>query len=1092
MSDTFTRYPIDQLLQWIIAEEKTGSIFGIPKDLFFFPKDSDPFKMDRYQQSLETPIGVAAGPHTQLSQNIIASWLTGARYIELKTVQVLDELEITKPCIKMEDEGYNCEWSQELRLEESYHEYLNAWILLHLLKHKFGWGDPEKLGFIFNMSVGYNLEGIKSEGVQKFLDKMSDCRTEKAEKIERLSRIYPAIKEINIPDCISNNLTISTMHGCPPDEIEKIGRYFIEDRKLQTTIKLNPTLLGPELLRGILNNTLEFEAVVPDEAFEHDLKYPAAVELIQRLQKAASKSKVEFGLKLTNTLETLNQPGNLPENEKMVYLSGRPLHAISINVAARLQDTFKGKLDLSFSAGVDCFNVSRVLACNLKPVTVCSDILKPGGYTRMVQYLEEIEKQIRLLGADSIEGLIIKTAGEEDVTKAAFANLTEYAVTAVHDKRYGKSQFPFENIKTERVLDLFDCTQAPCITTCPTEQDIPGYLGFAAAGKYEEAHRTILETNPFPNLQGKVCDHPCRSKCTRINLDSPLKIREIKRFVAEQYADTSHLNKKQPNGFKVGIIGAGPSGLSCAYFLALEGFSVEVFEAKSKAGGMAVDAIPTFRLDEASLESDIERIKNLGVKIHFNASVDQKQFDSMRETFDYLYIAVGAQKSMDLGIPGETSEGVMDQLDFLSRVRNGQTPDLGNNVVVIGAGNSAMDAARTAKRLVGADGEVSILYRRTRKQMPADHEEIEEAVAEGVHMIELVAPEHIIEKEGRVSGIACSQMKLGIPDDSGRPRPEKVPDSELRFTADTVIPAIGQEIVVDFLAGKQLKIDPESYETELSKVFAGGDAVRGAATLVEAIGDGRRTAENIIKYTMHQERETQSIKHSRLSFADYQKKLAQRKLGLVTGSHYFGSALGFDLISKTLTEDETTAEADRCLSCDLYCAICTTVCPNRANIVFPVNPTDLPQQIAIVENGKVSITTEKSLKITQSLQIINISDFCNECGNCTTFCPTSGDPYKDKPRICLSRLSFDREETGFLLEGNTIYMKENGVESYLVEKNDGLYYNCPSFSTVLDKQTFVTQSVEIKDTEQKEIHLQSVALMGFLLVSLKHHPLFCN
>ncbi len=1092
MSDTFTRYPIDKLLQWIIAEEKTGSIFGIPKDLFFIPQESDSFKMERYRQSLETPIGVAAGPHTQLSQNIIASWLTGARYMELKTVQVLDELDITKPCIKMEDEGYNCEWSQELKLEDSYHEYLNAWILLHLLKQKFGWGDPEKPGFIFNMSVGYNLEGITSPGVQTFLDKMSDCSIEKTEKIERLARIYPAIKDIDIPDCISNNLTISTMHGCPPDEIEKIGRYFIEDRQLHTTIKLNPTLLGPEQLRGILNDTLEFEAVVPDEAFEHDLKYAAAVEIIQRLQETAGKNKVEFGLKLTNTLETLNQPGNLPENEKMVYLSGRPLHAVSINVAARLQDTFKGKLDLSFSAGVDCFNVSSVLACNLKPVTVCSDILKPGGYTRLVQYLEEIEKQIRLLGADSIEGLITKTAGEEDVQEAALINLTEYAGAAVHDKRYAKSRFPFDNIKTERVLDLFDCTQAPCITTCATEQDIPGYLGFAAAGKYEEAHRTILETNPFPNLQGKVCDHPCRSKCTRINLDNPLKIKEIKRFVAEQFADSSHLSVKPANGIKVGIIGAGPSGLSCAYFLALEGFSVEIFEAKSKAGGMAADAIPTFRLDEASLDSDIKRIKKLGVKIHLGSPVDQKRFNSLRETFDYLYIAVGAQKSMDLGIPGETSEGVMDQLDFLGRVRNNQAPDLGNKVVVIGAGNSAMDAARTARRLVGSDGEVSILYRRTKKQMPADHEEVEEAVAEGVKIIELVAPEYIIEKEGRVSGIACSQMKLGTPDKSGRPRPEKVPDSELRFAADAVIPAIGQEIIVDFLPGKQLKIDPESYETEIDRIFAGGDAVRGAATLVEAIGDGRRTAENIIKYAMYQKRETRSSKPSRLSFTDYQKKLARRKLGLVTGSHHIGSVLGFDLVSETLTENETLTEADRCLSCDLYCAICTTVCPNRANIVFPVNPMELPRQTAVVENNKASITSGKPLSIRQSLQIINIGDFCNECGNCTSFCPTNGDPYKDKPKICLSRTAFNREEAGFFIEGETIYMKENGVESKLVKKNEGLYYDSPSFSAVLDQQTLAALSVEVKNIKQKEIHLQSVALMGFLLVSLDNYPLFCN
>ena len=185
MSDKFTCCPIDRLLKWILEEEKKGEIFGIRKELFFIPETSDVFKMKRYGQDLETPIGVAAGPHTQLSQNIISAWLTGARLMELKTVQTLDELEVTKPCIDMTDEGYNCEWSQELKLEQSFNEYLNAWIILHILKERFGWGSTRSLGFIFNMSVGYNLEGILNCNVQTFLDKTTDCAAEKAAKIDR-------------------------------------------------------------------------------------------------------------------------------------------------------------------------------------------------------------------------------------------------------------------------------------------------------------------------------------------------------------------------------------------------------------------------------------------------------------------------------------------------------------------------------------------------------------------------------------------------------------------------------------------------------------------------------------------------------------------------------------------------------------------------------------------------------------------------------------------------------------------------------------------------------------------------------------------
>ena len=430
MSDKFTCCPIHRLLQWVLEEEKQGRIFGICQELFFVPQPGDAFRMQRYGQTLETPIGVAAGPHTQLSQNIISAWLTGARYIELKTIQTLDELEVTKPCIDMTDEGYNCEWSQELKLAQSFNEYLNAWIMLHILKDSFGWGEPDTAGFIFNMSVGYNLEGILHSNVQQFLDKMADCGAQKSAKIEQLAKLYPRVRDLEIPDRLTDNITISTMHGCPPDEVEKIGRYFVEERKLHTTIKLNPTLLGPQKLRNILNNQLGYAVDVPDMAFEHDLKYDAGLALIKSLQASATKVGVEFNLKLTNTLETTNRHQNLPENEQMVYMSGRALHPISIHLAEHLQNEFNGQLDISFSAGSDCFNVADILACNLRPVTVCSDILKPGGYGRLGQYLEEISARFAAAGVDSIEAFITARAQTRDIAQAALKNVKTRNMTA--------------------------------------------------------------------------------------------------------------------------------------------------------------------------------------------------------------------------------------------------------------------------------------------------------------------------------------------------------------------------------------------------------------------------------------------------------------------------------------------------------------------------------------------------------------------------------------------------------------------------------------------------------------------------------------
>ncbi|MCP5086016.1 MAG: NAD(P)-binding protein, partial [Rhodobacteraceae bacterium] len=417
------------------------------------------------------------------------------------------------------------------------------------------------------------------------------------------------------PGTMSDNITVSTMHGCPPEEVEKIGRYFVEERGFHTTIKLNPTLLGAERLRNILNYRLGFKTEVPDEAFGHDLKYDDGVALIGAMLDAARAKGVAFSLKLTNTLETSNIEQNLPKNEGMIYMSGRALHPISINLAARLQEQFKGVLDISFSAGVDCFNIVDTLSCGLRPVTVCSDVLKPGGYGRLSQYLEHIAGAMKNAGADSLKSLMLARAGVESEDAARFANLKTYAAEIVESGRYTKEQFPFESIKTGRNLPRFDCAGAPCVTACSTGQDIPRYLDYTAKGDFENAYKVIMATNPFPNVQGMVCDHLCQYKCTRMNYDAPLMIREIKRFIAQNQAKCLSQTPVPANGRKIAIIGAGPAGLSCAYFLVMEGFVVDIYETKKFAGGMAADAIPAFRLDDGSLSRDIDKIIAIGAKL---------------------------------------------------------------------------------------------------------------------------------------------------------------------------------------------------------------------------------------------------------------------------------------------------------------------------------------------------------------------------------------------------------------------------------------------------------------------------------------------
>ena len=1080
-SDKFWGCDIKTLLQWILSEERRDQILGIPKSLFFVPQAIDPFRMQRYGQLLETPLGVAAGPHTQLSQNLIAAWLVGARYMELKTVQVLDELEVTKPCIDMADEGYNCEWSQELKLAQSFDEYLNAWIILHVLKDKFGWGLPQERGFIFNMSVGYNLEGILSAAVQNFLDRMQNCAKEKNAKIDYLAELYPRVKELHIPDCISDNVTISTMHGCPPEEVEKIGRYFVTERRLNTTIKLNPTLLGPERLRGILNDQLGFETQVPDLAFEHDLKYDDGVALIRALLRDAAKSDVAFNIKLTNTLETSNEAQNLPKNESMVYMSGRALHPISINLAARLQAEFEGALDISFSAGTDCYNVADVVACNLKPVTVCSDILKPGGYGRLSQYTTQLRNACGEAGADTLDAFILARSGKtDDLARAGLANLQAYARSVLTRKAYHKRNFPYDGIKTPRQLDIFDCIEAPCMSTCPVSQDIPAYMYYTARGDYTRAHQVIMETNPFPNIQGMVCDHLCQDKCTRINFDTPLLIREIKRFIAQKHAGSHNLRPAPANGLKVAIVGAGPSGLSCAHFLALAGFEVQVYESKAFAGGWASDAIPAFRLDDLSIKKDIDAILALGVNIQYQTTIDRRRFEQLQQDFDYVYLAIGAQEGTQLGVDGEDAEGVMDQLNFLSAVRQGQRPDLGKKVAVIGGGNSAMDAARTAKRLVGADGEVSVVYRRTRQEMPAAAEEIQAMLEEGIQLIELTAPECMLVEDGRVRSNLCFRMELGEKDASGRPRPIKIDGSEFELNVDSVISAIGQRVNLDFFPAAKLEIDPKTHETQLENVFAGGDAVRGASTLIKAIADGKTVAESIRRRALKDFQVSAGDSQKASNLADLQQRRGRREMGRSLPEIGLNERLGFDMVIETLDEAAAKKEADRCLQCDELCNICVTVCPNRANLEFTVQPIEISvQQVEPGPDG-IQFTDLDTLRIDQRHQVLNIGDYCNECGNCTTFCPTSGAPFLDKARFHVTAESFAASERGYYFtKPNRLACQVDGQKASIELTPDGFIYENEAVRATLDKD-YRTQEVTFKKSHSSPVNLRQAVEMAIL------------
>lgn len=1067
MTDSFSTIPLADLLKIIIHQfDQTKHIFGISEKLFFNPQLNKSLYSKRYGYLLETPLGVAAGPHSQMAQNIVAAWLCGARFIELKTIQTLDELDVSKPCIDMQDEGYNCEWSQELKIHQSFDQYLNAWIIIHVLRDKFNWNDSDEPGVIFNMSVGYNFEGMLKDNVQWFFNKMNDSSIELAEKIESIKTIYPNIVNLSINPQLSDNITLSTMHGCPSDEIEKIGKYLITKKKLHTTIKLNPTLLGKKKLHEILKAS-GFETLVPDIAFEHDLKYEDAIKIIQNLQEEAIENKVQFSLKLTNTLESLNHKDVFPPNEQMMYMSGRALHPISMNLAYKLQTAFNNELDISFSGGADTFNIADIVNSGLAPVTVCTDLLKPGGYGRIQQYIESLT--------------------ENSSNKSTYSHLKKYVEELESKNNYKKSGIHDPSIKTKRPLGTFDCAHAPCVDTCPTNQGIPDYMYYTSQGEFEKAAEIIQQTNPFPHTTGMVCDHLCQTKCTRLNYDSPLLIREIKRFIAETtYEGTAKSKPIQipTQAKKAAIIGAGPSGLSCAYYLALAGMEVNVYESKTQPGGMVSAAIPSFRLTDEAIYIDIEKIKAIGVQIHNNYPINKNAFKKIRAENNVVYIGIGAQLSKPLIIDGIESDGVLDPLDFLFKVKENKDSGIGSNVVIIGGGNTAMDAARTAFRMVGEKGNVTIVYRRTIKQMPADLGEIKAVLEEGINIMELTAPIRVNTVNGHLKSLICKKMVLGDKDESGRASFIEIKDSEFELIADTIIPAIGQNLDLDFADENDLATIKGTYQTNLSNVYIGGDALRGASTAINAIGDGRKAAQEIINKAGIDFKTKQNSHRTKQTIDQLMLKKVKRVIPETVLETSLDDRKNFNLVSTTLTKEEAQKEASRCLLCDEVCNICTTVCPNLAFHSYEIEPIKYQLQNILVEDNDYKKIKPYKFEVTQKSQIIHIADWCNQCGNCHAFCPSAGSPYMDKPHLYLVKESFEKEKDGYFLNTDEetpalMYFQKNQLYQFK-EMNGFKQFETDQYRLKLDKN-FNLIDIEILEKNNSEIDLSIAVEMSLIL-----------
>jgi len=1134
MSDRFRPLSMEQLTSWVFTElERKGSIFNVPVTAAFVPRADHRFRRRELGVELDTPWGVAAGPHTQMAQNIVTAWLAGARLIELKTVQTLDELEVNKPCIDIEDEGYNVEWSQELRVHQSFDEYLRAWVLVHALHHALGF-PGDRPGVVFNMSVGYNLEGIRRPNVQWYLDAMADASAWLPAYVDVVARRFPGVRDVAIPARVSDSVTLSTMHGCPPDEIERISEYLVLERGLHTTVKCNPTLLGADRVRGIVNEALGYRDVpIPDEAFGHDLRWEDAVPMFGRLRAAAAGRGVAFGLKLSNTLEVRNWRGVFA-SDPTIYLSGRPLHAVTVNLAARISEAFEGSMPLSFAGGADAFNLPDLLASGLRTVTVCSDLLKTGGYLRLLQYPERMDAAFDAVGATGIDDFVRRralagglnagaTQGPHPADLAACArfNLRAYAGRVAADPRYAKATISTGHSKTARVLGAFDCIAAPCLDECPVDQQVPRYMRAVREGDLAAAARITRLDNPLPAILGRVCDHHCEHTCVRTHLDEPLAIRQVKRFIADAEAGGSaeaahetapETASARPGAPRVAIVGAGPAGLAAAEWLARAGASVTVLEAHPYAGGMVGGAIPAYRLPQAQIGQDLAVLERLGVDLRYGVRVgDHVTVDGLLgDGFAAVYVAVGAQRGKRLGLSGEDAAGVLDGVEFLRLVREGRPPMVRPRVGVVGAGDTAMDCARSARRAGAAS--VNLVYRRTIDAMPADREEVAALREEGIEVTELARPVALRVEDGRLAGLVVRRTAYdGTRDASGRKVPRDVPGSDAELPLDTLILAISQSPVLDLFGERAPELtqagfiatDPETLATSISGVWAGGDAAaHGPASIVKAAADGKRAGAAIARYVGlasgtalpapagYRELDDLDVGGLTMRRAHREYRVPVRATGLDRRG-------GFDETALPYTADEAQREAARCLDCDTLCSLCVGVCPNLALLTYETLPVRGEVPVLAPREGTLVVVGTQPFSVAQRYQVAVLADLCNECGTCVTACPTAGRPYVDKPRLYVDAADFAAEpDNAFRILGDAAIEGRFGGVTHRLDRRPGegtCVYWAPGVRAVLDATTFAVLEVEATGpAEPGERSLAPAAVLATLLAgiagSMPHLP----
>ncbi len=411
----------DLVTRMFLEPAKQQTIFDLPLRKVYRPDPVLDTSVRFHGQNAATPVGPAAGPQTQMAQNLVLSWIGGSRILELKTVQINDQLVINRPCIDMTNVGYNIEFSQELRLHESIHEYVAGMMLIDMLVAskllEFVPSQFDKTATVYDFSLGYDLKGISSQPIRNFIASLRNARTHIDKLRQEIPDRWKKFRDLPYREEICNTVTLSTFHNCPPNEIEKICHFLLTEIGMHVTVKMNPTMLGLDALNHLLHDRLGYKDIqVNPKAVEAGLKFDEGMDMVRRLQATAKKLGLGFGAKFSNTLEVINHRSFFPKDEIM-YLSGAPLHVITLRLVEVWREKFGPDCPISFSAGVDKHNFANCVACGFVPITTCSDLLKVGGFGRLFEYLKNLEDRMKQLGVTNVGDFILKSEGKEGEAK---------------------------------------------------------------------------------------------------------------------------------------------------------------------------------------------------------------------------------------------------------------------------------------------------------------------------------------------------------------------------------------------------------------------------------------------------------------------------------------------------------------------------------------------------------------------------------------------------------------------------------------------------------------------------------------------------